>query len=279
MSKQPKSPKSPKSPVNELQRGEVRWVKRSQVKEAEYNPRTISDAAFDRLFKSLSQHGVVADPTWNERTGNLVGGHQRLRVMDKQAGYPKKVQDYDVRVLAIDVDLEEEKRLNVILNNPSAQGEWDLDKLAELSLVDGLDFEGDMLFSKSDIDFMFEGNSKFSELIHDIKDVQEAKSEIDEVKKAKEEAKEKFEDKFLGIYHFTVVCESHQEKENLLRALGVPVYEQFVGSHVIERSLNEQAKAALDEGQEKNPTTEQLPPSHDEALMAQEMNGDGGAQA
>lgn len=258
-------------PINDLQRGEVRIVKRTQIKEAPYNPRRMSDASFDRLFKAVGEHGIVADPTWNERTGNLVGGHQRLRAMDKKVGYPKRVKDYDVRVLAIDVDERTEKKLNVILNNPAAQGEWDLDLLAAMSEDDGLDLEKDLLFSQSDVDFMFEGDSRFSKLVHDIKDVQETKSEIADIKASKEEAKEKFEDSFLGTYHFTIVCENHQEKENLLRALGVPVYEQFVGAHVLVRGLSAQAQELFAQGMETNPPVADAPPSHDEPLVAEAL--------
>lgn len=265
-------------PINALQQGEVLVVKRSQIKEAPYNPRQISEAAFDRLFKAVGEHGIVADPTWNVRTGNLVGGHQRLKAMDKSMGYPRKVKDYDVRVLAIDVDELTEKKLNVILNNPSAQGEWDLDKLGALSLEDGLSLEDDLLFTSADVDFMFEGDSRFSELVHDIKDVAAAKDEVAEIKESRKEAVQKFESTFLGSYHFVIVCESHQEKENLLRALGVSVYEEFVGAHAVTRSLNETSKAAFEQGMKSNPPVADTPPSHDEPIVGEVLTPEGGEE-
>jgi hypothetical protein len=40
--------------------------------------------------------------------------------------------DYKVRVDVTDVDEKMEKELNILLNNPNAQGRWDYEKLAQL---------------------------------------------------------------------------------------------------------------------------------------------------
>lgn len=67
---------------------------------------------------------------WNKRTGNLVGGHQRLTILDDlHEGKP-----YSVPVDVIDCDEKEEKRLNVALNSPDMQGRYDGERFNELVL-------------------------------------------------------------------------------------------------------------------------------------------------
>jgi hypothetical protein len=67
----------------------------------------------------------VSPPTWNRRTGLIVGGHQRIGIMDSLMG----TSDYTMRVAAIDVDEGREKELNILLNNSMAQGQWDIGAL------------------------------------------------------------------------------------------------------------------------------------------------------
>jgi DNA modification methylase len=61
---------------------------------------------------------MVEPIVWNQRTGNIVGGHQRLKVLRD-----KGVEETDVVV--VDFDSNEEVALNVTLNNPAIQGEFD----------------------------------------------------------------------------------------------------------------------------------------------------------
>lgn len=119
-------------------RYEVVTVHRSELKDAPYNPRQISDSERDKLKAGLRKHGLVAPLTWNVRTGHVVGGHQRLHSMDALAGSP----DYSLKVSQVDVDETAEKELNILLNNPNAQGAWDLEKLEALLSVPELDLAG-----------------------------------------------------------------------------------------------------------------------------------------
>lgn len=114
---------------SKFQKFDTDVISRSQIKGAEYNPRIISEDAKKRLRKMIAKHGLVQPLVWNRRTGNLVAGHQRLAALDSL----ERSQNYDLQVAVVDVNEREERVLNVQLNNPSMQGEWDLDKLAELS--------------------------------------------------------------------------------------------------------------------------------------------------
>ena len=57
---------------------------------------------------------------WNERTSRLIGGHQRLKVL-QELGYTK------VEVSVVDLPGGERKGFNVALNK--IQGDWDYGKL------------------------------------------------------------------------------------------------------------------------------------------------------
>src|SRR5699024_5651921 len=80
---------------------------------------------------------------YNEQTGNVVGGHQRLKVA-KDLGYT----EFDVSVVSMSE--EKEKALNIALNKIS--GKWDDEKLKEL--LSELDNEELMLtgFNEDEID-------------------------------------------------------------------------------------------------------------------------------
>lgn len=124
-------------------------MRRSDIRLAEYNPRYIEDEARAALKQGIEKFGVVGGIIVNRRTGNtLVGGHQKILILDELNGYPKK--DYVIRVDVVDLDLSGEKALNVLLNNPKAQGRFDEKALAEL-LVQIEDYT-DTGFSEKDLE-------------------------------------------------------------------------------------------------------------------------------
>ena len=110
-------------------------LKRSQIRFADYNPRILDDEAKKSLKRGIKKFGLVGGVTVNKRTGfTVVSGHQRLTVMDELQKYdPATMEnDYKVRVDVTDVDEKMEKELNILLNNPNAQGRWDYEKLAQI---------------------------------------------------------------------------------------------------------------------------------------------------
>lgn len=100
-----------------------------QVNPAEYNPRKDlkpGDAQYEQLKRSIAIFDTVEPLVWNKRSGNLIGGHQRFKIL-KERG------DTEFEVSVVDLDDPHEKALNVALNKIT--GEWDIPKLKEL-LVD-----------------------------------------------------------------------------------------------------------------------------------------------
>lgn len=62
---------------SKYQNYDTETISRDMIKNAPYNPRIIDKEAKRRLRKNIAKHGLVSALTWNKRTGNLVGGHQR----------------------------------------------------------------------------------------------------------------------------------------------------------------------------------------------------------
>jgi len=104
-----------KSAVLPSHRIETRKV--ADLRPADYNPRKIDEKAHAGLTKSIERFGAVQPIIVNERTGNVVGGHQRLKSLER-------LGQVETTVVVIDIDPMEEKALNVALNNPAISGEF-----------------------------------------------------------------------------------------------------------------------------------------------------------
>lgn len=107
----------------------MRIVKKklSDLKPADYNPRIELKPGmpeFEKLSRSIEEFGFIDPPIFNERTGNLIGGHQRVAVASYLGSYD------EIEVSVVDLPLKKEKTLNVALNKIS--GRWDEEKLAIL---------------------------------------------------------------------------------------------------------------------------------------------------
>jgi hypothetical protein len=98
---------------------------------ADYNPRTISSRAMGGLTESVKRFGLVQPIIVNDRTGSIVGGHQRRAALQASG-----VTETDV--IVVDLSLEDERALNVALNNQHISGEFtdDLDAMLEQIAAD-----------------------------------------------------------------------------------------------------------------------------------------------
>jgi ParB-like chromosome segregation protein Spo0J len=105
---------------------EIKKLPISKIKPAKYNPRKDlepSDPEYQKLKKSILEFELIEPLVWNRRTGNLISGHQRLKIL-KELGYS------EVEVSAVNLSDEREKALNLALNK--IQGEWDFPALKDL---------------------------------------------------------------------------------------------------------------------------------------------------
>ena len=105
---------------------EIRDIDICQANPATYNPRKDlkpGDPDYDKLVKSLEEFDLVEPLIWNEDTGDLVGGHQRLKILQARG-------DKMVTVSVVHLTVDKEKALNLALNKIG--GGWDLPKLTAL---------------------------------------------------------------------------------------------------------------------------------------------------
>lgn len=112
------------------------------------NPRKISGEALDGLAVSLETFGPL-DIVFNETTGELVGGHQRVaslrksgattveRIPGESIGYithPKTGDKFPVRF--VQWDATKQRMANLVANNPHLQGEFDDQALEQLRALE-----------------------------------------------------------------------------------------------------------------------------------------------
>lgn len=217
------------SEISKFQNFTTETINRNQIKNADYNPRIMDKQAKKRLKANLKQHGLVSAVTWNKRTGNIVGGHQRIEQLDALEGNG----EYELSVCVIDVDVAEEAKLNVILNNPSMQGDWDLDKLA--GMADNFNISlTDMGFSKSDVDFMFDGDERFSEL-YETPETIKTKNDIDKIKAEREKGAQLLKERNNINFYSVIVFKDEEEKKEFYKKINMPLSEEYITSEQVER--------------------------------------------
>lgn len=98
----------------------------SDLNRAAYNPRIDlipGDPEYENLRRSINTYGLLIPVIWNKQTNNVVGGHQRLTVLENEG-------ETEVDVSVVDLDPMQERQLNVALNK--IEGGWDEEKLGAL---------------------------------------------------------------------------------------------------------------------------------------------------
>jgi hypothetical protein len=104
----------------------------SELIEAEYNPRQITDKQFEQLKDSLKRFGFVDPVLVNmhpERENIIIGGHMRTKAA-KDLGYT------EVPCVELNLTYDQEKELNIRLNKNG--GSFDMDALANYFSADEL---------------------------------------------------------------------------------------------------------------------------------------------
>ncbi|MGW8957652.1 ParB N-terminal domain-containing protein [Paenibacillus sp. NPDC055715] len=136
---------------------EIRVLPIEQINAAAYNPRIDlqpCDAEYEKLKQSIETFGYIDPIIWNERTGNMVGGHQRYKIMTNELGHR------ELAVSVVDLDDQQEKLLNLALNKVS--GSWDDQALYRL-LDDLVESGVDISLSGFDLDEIEELMKDFAE--------------------------------------------------------------------------------------------------------------------
>lgn len=119
---------------------EIRKVKVKNLRPADYNPRQDlqpGDREYDKIANSMDEFGYIDPIVWNERTGNIVDGHQRIKMLPSDP-------EAEIYVSVVNLSERDEKILNVALDK--IKGRWDhgklKDVLTELKKEGKLDLSG-----------------------------------------------------------------------------------------------------------------------------------------
>lgn len=230
--------------MSKYEKYEIVKIKRNEFHGAEYNPRKVTKEAEKKLRAFIRQVGLLTPAAIiNKNTMNIVGGHQRINQLD----ILHRKSDYELTVCIVDLTIEDEMKANVRLNNPSMQGEWDIDLLAGMkNIIPELDFEIDLGFDKSDINFMFANREDLfpeeeieKEVKNDLEainvDMEKLKQQKSEYRKKVKEANEAGETYQVknDDYFLTVVFQNNKDKHDFMKKIKKPVKERFVKASIL----------------------------------------------
>ena len=87
----------------------IQKVSADRLNPAAYNPRRDlkpGDKDYEKLKRSIEEFGFVEPVVWNGATGNVVGGHQRLKVL-------LDMGETEIDCVVVDLEPEKEKALNL----------------------------------------------------------------------------------------------------------------------------------------------------------------------
>lgn len=96
-----------------------------ELREADYNPKVLDPGARAVLRADLERFGMVEPILVNRKNNRVINGHQRLQIW-------REMGKATVPVNFVEVDEITEKKMNVDLNNPHIEGEWEREKLRPL---------------------------------------------------------------------------------------------------------------------------------------------------
>ena len=228
--------------ANKLEKFEIVKVNRKDIHGVDWNPRKISESARKKLKAGLKKFGLVQPIIVNKRSMNIVGGHKRIEEMDTIL----RNDDYDLHVAMIDVDERGEVSLNVLLNNTSVMGEWDIFALQDLHrLFPDIDYVSDFGFDESEVDIMlgdFFKSEPETPLIDPMKEVKKLDTEdYRQMKKAqREKVKERENENPQDAhelsnldYTLTIVFPNNRDKADFMSRIKKDPKEKFVKSTIL----------------------------------------------
>ena len=105
-------------------------VKISELKQAEYNPRQMTNKQYEDLKNSLEKFGCTI-PIVINADNTIIGGHQRVRIM-------RELGAEFVPAVRVNLSKEDERELNIRLNKN--MGQWNMDMLCNFDIDDLLEW-------------------------------------------------------------------------------------------------------------------------------------------
>lgn len=191
---------------------EIKVIRFADIVPDDYNPRkalTKNDVEFERIKNSLTEFGYIEPIVYNSRTGHIVGGHQRVTVM-------QHLGMSEAEMSVVDMTEREEKLLNLRLNK--IKGRWDYDKLEEL--LSGFTMEEALLtgFGSEELAVMLAKGDDFNEYMEQYDDSYDDEDEEDD-----EDSEDYDDDDFDGAsWVVTLKFESYADANEWCEAHGHP---------------------------------------------------------
>lgn len=229
-------------------------VKRSEIHPADYNPRKIDEQGKRMLKRSMKQFGVVGGIIVNSQTGNtIVGGHQKVAILDEMYKYPDN--DYSLRVEMISVDRKTEKTLNIALNNGNISGQWDYDALARL--VPDIDYkdagltDADLNMIGCDFLLQTEGENSLAGALEEMmqpvterKEAEKAARQLERAEKVahmkdvKQQVKEQAQETAANMDAYLMLSfDTWEAKAAFCERFGYDPYQKFVKGEVFDEQI------------------------------------------
>lgn len=253
----------------------MRRIHRRDIKNFARNPRSITEDARRTLKRNLDVDkggvGLIAPVTWNETTGQITGGHQRIAALDALEGS----DDYLLDVAVVKLTQTEETQANLLLNNANAQGQWDEDLLAALlKSTPDLNLEAtaftvadlELSFSDPELSSIFTPNAATSALMGEVEALkadstaQKKKTRAgaadsssdsdpddgeptgntgDAAKAFRKKGKEQFNEQDDTEVVAHVICKNRAERERFVERMGYGPEERYVDASRVWSRLKE----------------------------------------
>lgn len=221
-----------------VQKFKVERLHRRKVKNAPYNPRQIDDYARKKLRKNLEAMGLLDPLVWNEVTGNLVSGHQRIQLVDAITGTDDYVMDFSV----VHLTPEEEKTQNVFFNNPDTQGTYDVDRLLKMIANEEIDYR-EAGFDDMTVQVMAEDTEYEISMIDgddapaSVKDDLEQLAEIQRMKRERKEHRERDQKENDPEFYAVVVFPDRAAQSQFMERVGMNKNDRYVDGVRVHTAL------------------------------------------
>ena len=97
-----------------------------------------------------------------------------------------------------------------------------------------LDFAEDLGFSETDIDFMFEGDERFSELF-DTQEKEDMRGDLEAVKEARKESAERLKERNSIDWFTVIVFENEKDRDAFMKEISIPKHEKYITEDQVRR--------------------------------------------
>jgi len=221
-------------------------ILRSKITPSNYNPRKISNEALDKLKQNVKKIGLLGGLVYNQRTGNIVSGHQRLTVLDQLNKYDgTEKTDYLLRVEKIDIDLKQEKEQNIFMNSPTVMGEFDKELLAIMlpdidTKLAGLDTEDINLIIAEVPNIDFGDNTEISDSFAELE--QKSQEQKEQSKKAIKDLKKDIKDRITteneGQSYFVVTFDNFDNKAQFMERYGFNQNDKYIKGEIFANVID-----------------------------------------